>query len=234
MLKKSTVGVIIIAIILAIITTTIGGTTITIPTAPITASAQFFPGPQGPPGKNGTQGPQGETGPPGLPGPQGEQGPPGPPGKNGTQGPQGPPGPQGKEGPIGPPGPTGPPGPQGEPGPPGKNGTQGPPGPQGEQGPIGPPGKAAPTMNLTVRLEEGEIVPLSGIAQSIATCDSDELVTGGGFAITNGLGMVLNSSPVQNSWLVVATNPFNAGNSSLQTFAECAELVTTPSMQQRR
>jgi hypothetical protein len=55
MLKKSTAGVIIIAIILAIITT-IGGTTITIPTAPITASAQFFPGPPGPPGKNGTQG----------------------------------------------------------------------------------------------------------------------------------------------------------------------------------
>jgi hypothetical protein len=164
MLRKSTARVIIIAIILAI-TTTIGGTTITIPTAPTTASAQFF-----------------------------FQGPPGLPGKNGTQGPPGPPG------------------------------------PQGEQGPIGPPGKAAPTMNLTVRLEEGDIVPLSEIAQSIATCDSDELVTGGGFAITNGPGMVLSSSPVQNSWLVVATNPFNAGNSSLQTFAECAELVPTPSM----
>jgi len=207
MLKKSTAGVIIIAIILAI-TTTIGGTTITIPTAPITASAQFFF--QGPPGKNGTQGPQGE---------------------------QGPPGPQGEQGLIGPPGPPGPQGPQGEqgpPGPPGKNGTQGPlgpPGPQGEQGPIGPPGKAAPTMNLTVRLEEGDIVPLSGMAQSIATCDSDELVTGGGFAITNGPGMVLRSSPEQNSWLIVATNPFNVGNSSLQSFAECAELVATSSMQ---
>ena len=201
MLKKSTAGVIIIAITLAI-TTTIGGTTITIPTAPITASAQFFF--QGPPGRNGTQGPQGE---------------------------QGPPGPQGEQGPIGPPGP---PGPQGEQGPPGKNGTQGPPGSpgsQGEQGPIGPPGKAAPTMNLTVRLEEGDIVPLSGMAQSIATCDSDELVTGGGFAITNGPGMVLSSSPEQNSWLIVATNPFNVGNSSLQSFAECAELVATSSMQ---
>jgi hypothetical protein len=86
-------------------------------------------------------------------------------------------------------------------------------------------------MNLTVRLEEGDIVSLSGMAQSIATCDSDELVTGGGFAITNGPGMVLNSSPVQNSWLVVAANPFNVGNSSLQTFAECAKLVTKPSTQ---
>jgi hypothetical protein len=86
-------------------------------------------------------------------------------------------------------------------------------------------------MNLTVRLEEGDIVPLSGMAQSIATCDSDELVTGGGFAITNGPGMVLRSSPEQNSWLIVATNPFNVGNSSLQSFAECAELVATSSMQ---
>jgi Collagen triple helix repeat (20 copies) len=207
MLRKSTAGVIIIATILAI-TPTIGGTTITTPTAPTIASAQFFF--QGPPGKNGTQGPQGP------PGPQGEQGPIGPPG------PPGPQGPQGEQGPVGPPGKNGT---QGPPGPPG------PPGPQGEQGPIGPPGKSAPTMNLTVRLEEGNIVPLSETAQSIATCDSDELVTGGGFAITNGPGMVLRSSPVQNSWLVVAANPFNAGNSSLQTFAECAELVTTLSTQ---
>ena len=52
MLRKSTAGVIIVAIILAI---TIGGTTVTMPTAPITASAQFFfQGPPGPPGKNGT------------------------------------------------------------------------------------------------------------------------------------------------------------------------------------
>jgi Collagen triple helix repeat (20 copies) len=211
MLRKSTAGVIIIAIILAI-TTTIGGTTVTIPTAPITASAQFFfEGPPGPPGKNGTQGPQGE---------------------------QGPPGPQGEQGPIGPPGPPGPQGLQGEqglPGPPGKNGTQGPQGeqgplgllgPQGEQGPIGPPGKAAPTMNLTVRLEEGEIVSLSRIAQSVvATCNSDELVTGGGFNITNGLGIALSSVPRENSWVVTAIDPFQSDNSLVQAFAECAKLT---------
>jgi hypothetical protein len=193
MLKKSTAGVIIIAIILAI---TIGGTTITTPTAPITASAQFFPGP------------------------------PGPPGKNGTQGPQGPPGPQGEQGPIGPPGPPGPQGPQGEQGPPGKNGTQGPQGPQGEQGPIGPPGKAAPTMNFTIRLEEGEIVSLSRIAQSVvATCNSDELVTGGGFNITNGPGIALGSAPRENSWVVTAIDPFQIDNSLVQAFAECAKLT---------
>ncbi|CAN5304680.1 hypothetical protein BH18THE2_BH18THE2_08970 [soil metagenome] len=111
-------------------------------------------------------------------------------------------------------------------GPPGQNGTQGPigpPGPSGEQGPIGPPGAAAPTMNLVVRNLPGQIVALSEAAQSIATCNSDELVIGGGFSIANGPGMVLSSVPIDNSWVVFAANPFAIGNSSLQAFAECAK-----------
>jgi collagen triple helix repeat protein len=122
----------------------------------------------------------------------------GPPGQNGTQGPIGPPGPSGEQGPIGPPGPS------------------------GEQGPIGPPGAAAPTMNLAVRNVPGQIVALSEVVQSIATCNSDELVIGGGFSIANGPGMVLSSVPIDNSWVVFAANPFAIGNSSLQAFAECA------------
>ena len=144
----------------------------------------------------------------------------GPPGQNGTQGPPGPTGAQG------PPGPTGPPGPPGEPGPAGQNGTQGPIGPAGEQGPPGPPGPPGPqipAMNLTIRNMEGQLVPLTGIAQSLATCNSDELVTGGGFTITNGPGVVLSSAPQGSSWIVVAANPFGFGNSSLQAFAECAK-----------
>ena len=135
----------------------------------------------------------------------------GPPGQNGTQGP---------------PGPTGPQGPPGEPGPAGQNGTQGPIGPAGEQGPPGPPGPPGPeipAMNLTIRNMEGQIVPLTGIAQSLATCNPDELVTGGGFSITNGPGVVLSSAPQGSSWIVVAANPFGFGNSSLQAFAECAK-----------
>jgi len=108
-------------------------------------------------------------------------------------------------------------------GPPGQNGTQGPPGPSGEQGPIGPPGAAAPTMNLAVRNVPGQIVALSEVAQSIATCNSDELVIGGGFSIANGPGMVLSSVPIDNSWVVFAANPFAIGNSSLQAFAVCAK-----------
>jgi hypothetical protein len=109
--------------------------------------------------------------------------------------------------------------------PPGQNGTQGPiepPGPPGEQGPIGPPGSAAPTMNLAVRNVPGQIVALNEVAQSIATCNSDELVIGGGFSIANGPGMVLSSVPIANSWVVFAADPFAIGNSSLQAFAECA------------
>src|ERR687898_613182 len=123
----------------------------------------------------------------------------GPPGQNGTQGP---------------------PGPTGAQGPPGPTGAQGPPGPTG---PPGPPGPEIPAMNLTIRNMEGQLVPLTGIAQSLATCNSDELVTGGGFTITNGPGVVLSSAPQGSSWIVVAANPFGFGNSSLQAFAECAK-----------
>jgi hypothetical protein len=76
-------------------------------------------------------------------------------------------------------------------------------------------------MNLAVRNVPGQIVALSEVAQSIATCNSDELVIGGGFSIANGPGMVLSSVPIDNSWVVFAANPFDIGNSSLQAFAEC-------------
>jgi hypothetical protein len=201
MSRKLTTGFFITTVIL---TATIGTALISMTNS---ASAQLFY--QGPPGQNGTRGPPGPTGPPGPPGPPGE---PGPAGQNGTQGPPGP---------TGPPGPLGPPG---EPGPAGQNGTQGPIGPAGEQGPPGPPGPENPAMNLSIRNMQGQIVPLTGIAQSLATCNSDELVAGGGFSITNGPGVVLSSAPQGSSWIVFAANPFGFGNSSLQAFAECAKI----------
>jgi hypothetical protein len=141
----------------------------------------------------------------------------GPPGRNGTQGPPGPPGPQG---------------PPGEPGPSGQNGTQGPMGPVGEQGPPGPPGPqgppgtSAPAMNLTIRNVQGQIAPIIQIGQSVATCNQGEIVTGGGFSIAGGPGIILGSAPQGNSWIAVAVNPFGFGNSSVQAFAECA--MTNP------
>src|SRR5919107_687967 len=203
MSRKLTTGFYITTIIL---TATIGTALISMTNS---ASAQLFY--QGPPGQNGTQGP---------PGPTGAQGPPGPTGAQGPPGPTGPPGPPGEPGPAGQNGTQGPIGPAGEQGPPGEPGPPGPPGPPGEPG---PPGPEILAMNLTIRNMEGQLVPLTGVAQSLATCNSDELVTGGGFTITNGPGVVLSSAPQGSSWMVVAANPFGFGNSSLQAFAECAK-----------
>lgn len=139
---------------------------------------------------------------------------------------QGPPGRNGTQGPPGPPGPPGPQGPPGEPGPSGQNGTQGPIGPAGEQGPPGPPGISGPAMNLTIRNVQGQIAPIIQIGQSVATCNQGERVTGGGFSIAGGPGIVLSSVPQGNSWIAVAVNPFGFGNSSVQAFAECA--MTNP------
>ena len=140
----------------------------------------------------------------------------GPPGRNGTQGPPGSPGPQG---PPGEPGPSGQNGTQGLMGPAGK---QGPPGPPGPPGPQGTPGTSAPAMNLTIRNVQGQIAPIIQIGQSVATCNQGEIVTGGGFSIAGGPGIILSSTPHGNSWIAVAVNPFGFGNSSVQAFAECA------------
>jgi hypothetical protein len=77
-------------------------------------------------------------------------------------------------------------------------------------------------MNLTIRNVQGQIAPIIEIGQSIATCNQGEIVTGGGFSITGGPGIILNSTPQGNSWISVAVNPFGFGNSSVQAFAECA------------
>lgn len=138
----------------------------------------------------------------------------GPPGRNGTQGPPGPPGEPGSSGQNGTQGPIGP------------VGEQGPPGPPGPQGPQGPPGTSAPAMNLTIRNVQGQIAPIIQIGQSVATCNQGEIVTGGGFSIAGGPGIVLSNTPQGNSWIAVAVNPFGFGNSSVQAFAECA--MTNP------
>ena len=174
--------------------------------SPHYAIAQFFPGQRG------------QTGLAGPAGPQGERGPPGPPGVNGTQGPAGP---QGERGPPGPPGVNGTQGPAGPQGPPGNIGIQGPPGPQGS------PGKAAPMKNLVIREVNGNALRIEGIVKSVATCNNDQFVSGGGFSIKNGFGFIVDSRPDRNSWIVTAPNPPGVSNSTigeLQAHAECAEI----------
>jgi len=60
----------------------------------------------------------------------------------------------------------------------GATGAQGPPGPQGEQG---------PTQNLDVRTVKGEKVFNDSSQKSVATCNSDEVLTGGGSEHFGGL-----------------------------------------------
>src|SRR6266566_1499707 len=95
-------------------------------------------------------------------------------------GPQGIPGPTGPAGPQGPKGDTGA---TGATGPTGPTGPQGPPGPTGPQGPPGPTGTlvsaevAGPTVTLCSLLDP----TCTNMRQSIATCPSGTVVTGGGY-----------------------------------------------------
>jgi hypothetical protein len=201
-------------------------------------------GPMGPPGPSGEEGPPGPAGPPGA---NGTQGPPGPSSMNGTQGPQGEPGP------IGPPGPQGPKGEQGAvglEGPPGLPGEQGPPGAKGDkgdigiQGPIGPIGPQGPpgepgmdanlsSLELLTNVSPGNVVEIPGPRQfeaveSTASCDKDRVLVGGGYNITEGLGIVLENGPLGNTWIVKAANPFpilgGISSGSLQAYAICLEI----------
>ena len=79
----------------------------------LAACGEPKPGPQGPPGPQGTAGPAGPPGPQGTAGAQGLAGPAGAKGDAGSQGPQGTAGAQGPAGPAGPKGDSGPPGPPG-------------------------------------------------------------------------------------------------------------------------
>lgn len=203
------------------------------------------------PNLQGETGPMGPTGPPGEEGPPGPAGPPGPPGENGTQGtpgPQGPPGPQGELGEQGPPGingtegprgPAGLVGPRGEPGPPGpkgdkgNTGIQGPIGPLGPQGPPGEPGKDAnlSSLQLSTTISKGNAVQISGTnIQSIARCDNNRTLVGGGYNITVGFGDVLESAPQGNAWVVRAADTvpiLGISSGSLQAYAICLELNAT-------
>jgi hypothetical protein len=176
--------------------------------------------PQGLTGVNVTEGP------PGPQGEQGAQGPPGPQGEQGEQGAQGPPGPQGEQGEQGA---QGPPGPQGEQG---EQGAQGPPGPQGEQG---EPGQSVnlSSLQLVTTVVEGNLIEIPGplqfeVVESTAACSPDTSLVGGGYTITEGLGLVLESLPEGNVWSVKAANPFpitaGTGSGSLQAHALCGSI----------
>src|SRR5919106_4312745 len=126
-------------------------------------------------------------------------------------------------------GPPGPPGPQGEQG---EQGAQGPPGPQGEQGEPGQ-GVNLTSLQLATIAVEGNLIEIPGplqfeVVESIAACSPDTSLVGGGYTITEGLGLVLESLPEGNMWSVKAANPFpitaGTGSGSLQAHALCGSV----------
>src|SRR5918996_2401186 len=161
-----------------------------------------------------------------------EQEPQGLAGVNVTEGPPGPPGPQGEQGAQGPPGP---PGSQGEQGEQGEQGAQGPPGSQGEQGEPGE-GVNLTSLQLATIAVEGNLIEIPGplqfeVVESIAACSPDTSLVGGGYTITEGLGLVLESLPEGNMWSVKAANPFpitaGTGSGSLQAHALCGSVYVS-------
>jgi len=164
-----------------------------------------------------------------LPGLDLLRGPAGPQGPQGEQGPKGDTGAQGPQGEQGPKGDTGAQGPQGEQGPKGDTGAQG---PQGEQGQAGTP---AINNDLSIRTVEGNIArngvcssqPCAETDKSIASCNDDEVLSGGGFEHTGHSGYIMDySRPNGNSWEAKGS-PLSGDPSFTQAYAQCQKL--TPS-----
>ena len=136
----------------------------------------------------GPEGPAGPVGPQGPAGADGEDGAPGPAGDDGATGPQGPAGADGEDGAPGPAGEDGAPGPQG---PAGEDGATGPQGPAGEDGATGPQGPAGPQgapgapLIATTRSTTSPVFTLQGgsTAPFTASCESGEVITGGGTSL---------------------------------------------------
>ena len=138
------------------------------------------------------------------------QGPPGPPG------PEGPQGEKGDKGDTGEQGPQGPQGPEGEKGDTGETGERG---PQGEQGPAGP------SQSLDARQVEGNIVPAGAGFESVASCDSDEEIVGGGFRTYDAQATVIKNRAEGNSWVASGSGTSSSNPARIQAFVECAQLT---------
>jgi hypothetical protein len=122
------------------------------------------------------------------------------------------------------------PGPKGEKGDKGDQGIPGPPGVKGEkgdQGIPGPPGNNATltSLGLVSSGVGGNVSQIQGTAISVADCPANQTLTGGGYRITKGFGIVIDSYANGNSWVVTAINPFSLSNQTigwLQAYAECS------------
>ncbi|CAN5863425.1 hypothetical protein BH23THE1_BH23THE1_24900 [soil metagenome] len=129
--------------------------------------------------------------------------------------------------PIG--GEQGPAGPQGEKGVKGDTGAQGPQGEKGvkgdtgAQGPEGPPGIPAENNELTIRTVEGNVARIP-TEISTASCNEDEVLTGGGFKHSGNVGYIVDySRPAGNSWEAKASST-SSDPKFIQAYAQCQKL----------
>ena len=134
---------------------------------------------------------------------------------------------QGPKGDKGDTGPKGPPGPQGERGEHGPKGEKGDPGQQGEKGDKGDTREYAPTRDLSIRTVKEDFVYNDSVHSSIASCDSDEILTGDGSEHKGGDFRLAYSKPVGNSW-EAKSFPLSQDPSYTQAYAQCQKLVSNP------
>ncbi len=96
----------------------------------------------------------------------------------------------------------------------------------------GPPG---PDKELQVRTVSGDarVVSPGGTGSSTASCEPDEVATGGGF-LWDGLGNIENSKiqdtlAAPNEWVATDDNPAsNTAADVIEAHAVCAKLVDVP------
>ncbi len=174
--------------------------------------------------------PSGEPGPKGDKGDTGAQGEKGDKGDTGAQGEKGDKGDTGAQGEKGDKGDTGA---QGEKGDKGDTGAQGEKGDKGDTGAQGPAGTPAENNNLSVRTVEGNVAqngvcsspPCNETDKSVASCEDDEVLTGGGFKHTGNANYYMEySKPNGNSWEAKG-QPLGGDPSYTQAIAQCQKLV---------
>jgi hypothetical protein len=115
----------------------------------------------------------------------------------------------------------------------GERGPQGIPGERGLQGIQGEKGEKGDNAILgSLRLQTRDVIveatKIMGLVERSASCAQNENLTGGGYSITDGFGIVTESKPRGNSWAVTAINPFPLSNSSvgsLEVYAKCVKIL---------
>ncbi len=143
------------------------------------------------------------------------------------------PGPRGCPGPIGPIGPVGSVGPQGvsgAPGPTGSPGSTGSPGPTGSPGSTGSPGPTgSPGIVSTTVTTTDFSVPTDSIGGAVLAAPAANIVTGGGFSISD---TVVNVYTLANAPIVIGSTPIgwrvSIANSSGVTVTGTLYVVSAP------